>query len=1367
MTPHVAAQSESYPLSPSISSLPAGSYGAAITATVSNSPQSLTFAVCFYTGYGSTTPIVPSSFTYAGGSSSIALSVPASSIQDVPPSAFTSGHFAASLYTVPASATACSGPAQASGTASTITLNYPTLTSISLASTPQYNPKLTSVVPSNLTLTGTNFLSQSGTTGTVPSAVIFNTSVPVPGTVRYISPTSLVSTIPITIPAGTGSANLQVCNTAVYSYCSGTRRLVLVPLPMDSGSVNISPTTASPLQLVTVSATFGSSTPSLAGAPGGMVDFHYASTELGSSQLTLDTTGSFVVAPVTSLQTATPLVAPIFADFNQDGLADLLMVQSGSSTLHLLFGTTPSGSFATDVPISVQTEGPAVTILSAAVADLNHDGFPDIALLCQVAGTSGSYSTIYTLLNDGSGSFLAPVNGFATVYGSRIVAGDFNKDGKQDLVVAGALDADGTVGLQVLLGDGTGKFTAGPATAGLNTAPSASFGGYQIAVGDFDNDGFPDIAVLNGANAAGGQLSNSINVFQNDGKGDFTRTVNVPTDGTNTTSFQIAPLGPGQLPTLILSSTTSSAPGLYVALNQSTANIAFTAALQFTAVPTLKQAVIGDFNGDGLVDAAIDDGSTVHVLSGNSQGLFTLQYPNLSIPSVAGTTLLAAPDVNVDSYADLVLLSNNGTVNSDYTSYSVGAVITSGTASTSLSPAYFPAGVHDIQARTPGTFTIECSSVLNSVTIIPTTPIVSLNSSVASPVNYGTSGIMLIATIPDPTATGTMTFYNNGKPLGTAKIIDGTSAVATLTPSTLAAGTYSFTVTYNGDANHNSSTSAALPFQVNPIPATITWKPNPATIVYGTALSASQLDAAASGIANAAVAGSFSYSPALGAVLPVGQDSVTATFTPTDTNYTGSSASQIITVTQATPVITWLPNPSTIVYGTGLSAAQFDATANTPGTFTYAPAVGTVLTAGTQTLSLTFTPTDTTDFKSAAATTNITVTQAQPVLTWPTPAMAVLGSSLSSAQLDATATGVTGAALPGTFVYTPPAGTVISSATEKLSVVFTPSDTIDYTSASASVTLNATSVTLTGLSSSSAQLGAAAQTITLTGTGFVSTAVAQMNGTAIPTTFVNSTTLTAIIPASDFLTVQVLQISVTETNPTQTTNALPFSVIAPTAAVVFSGPPNIAPGTQTTLDFQLTAPYPVDLTATFTITFAPASGLPDDPNVQFSTGGRTLAVVIPAGSTTLSPIMIQSGTVAGTITVTISLEAGGANVTPSSIQPLTIQALLSFPGITSVSYSTSGSTLTVVVRAFSNTREVISAKFHFTPVSGGSIATQDVTVQVGSLYAAWYTSSESAQYGSECAYTQTFNLSSDASVVGQVGVVLTNTQGSSPEATTP
>ena len=108
----------------------------------------------------------------------------------------------------------------------------------------------------------------------------------------------------------------------------------------------------------------------------------------------------------------------------------------------------------------------------------------------------------------------------------------------------------------------------------------------------------------------------------------------------------------------------------------------------------------------------------------------------------------------------------------------------------------------------------------------------------------------------------------------------------------------------------------------------------------------------------------------------MGTQTLSVTFTPTDTtDYTSATASVSITVTQATPLITWAP-PTAIAYGTHFSATQLDATSSVPGTFTYSPALGTELGVGTQTLSVTFTPTDTTDYTSATKSVSISVSKA-------------------------------------------------------------------------------------------------------------------------------------------------------------------------------------------------------------------------------------------------------------------------------------------------------------------------------------------------------------------------------------------------------
>ena len=118
------------------------------------------------------------------------------------------------------------------------------------------------------------------------------------------------------------------------------------------------------------------------------------------------------------------------------------------------------------------------------------------------------------------------------------------------------------------------------------------------------------------------------------------------------------------------------------------------------------------------------------------------------------------------------------------------------------------------------------------------------------------------------------------------------------------------------------------------------------------------------------------------------------------------------------------------------------------GTFAYTPPSGTVLNAGTQTLSVTFTPTDAVNYSPITKTVQIVVSQATPVIAWSNPASIVYGTALSTTQLNATAS------VPGVLVYTPAAGNIPAAGTDTLSVTFTPTDTTDYETATAHVAIN-------------------------------------------------------------------------------------------------------------------------------------------------------------------------------------------------------------------------------------------------------------------------------------------------------------------------
>jgi hypothetical protein len=193
------------------------------------------------------------------------------------------------------------------------------------------------------------------------------------------------------------------------------------------------------------------------------------------------------------------------------------------------------------------------------------------------------------------------------------------------------------------------------------------------------------------------------------------------------------------------------------------------------------------------------------------------------------------------------------------------------------------------------------------------------------------------------------------------------------------------------------------------------------------------------------------------ATIAIGAASVTATANGTSGAYNvtasavGAASVDFSLTNVATPVITWA-NPANIVYGTPLSGTQLNATANTPGVFTYTPASGAVLTVGVHTLHVDFVPTDTVNYSNASKDVSITVTNTVPVITWGNPANIVYGTALSATQLNATAD------VPGTFTYTPASGAVLNAGMHTLHVDFVPTDAANYTNASKDVSITVTQV---------------------------------------------------------------------------------------------------------------------------------------------------------------------------------------------------------------------------------------------------------------------------------------------------------------------
>ena len=362
--------------------------------------------------------------------------------------------------------------------------------------------------------------------------------------------------------------------------------------------------------------------------------------------------------------------------------------------------------------------------------------------------------------------------------------------------------------------------------------------------------------------------------------------------------------------------------------------------------------------------------------------------------------------------------------------------------------------------------------------------------------------------------------------------------------------------------------------KVAPVKPVITW-PAPVPIAYGTALGAAELNARAS------VPGKFTYSPGVGEMLPAGTHTITAVFTPADaTANTTAQASMSLIVTKATPVISW-STPAPIAYGVALSSAQLNATASVPGKFVYTPAEGEVLTAGVQTLTASFTPTDSNDYAKAQAEVSLTVAKVKPIITWQAPGTIVHGTALGATQLNATAS------VPGTFAYTPAAGTVLPAGTHTLSATFNPTNARDYSSAQSEVALNVTRATpvITWPAPAAIVYGTAL-------------GAAQLSATAaIPGKFVYIPAAGAVLAAGTH-TPSVTFTPADTSNYTVAQAAVPLTVAKATPSVTWESPAAIPYGTALSAT-QLNATASVPGRFTYT----PAAG------EVLSAGKHTLSVI--------------------------------------------------------------------------------------------------------------------------------------------------------------
>jgi hypothetical protein len=303
-----------------------------------------------------------------------------------------------------------------------------------------------------------------------------------------------------------------------------------------------------------------------------------------------------------------------------------------------------------------------------------------------------------------------------------------------------------------------------------------------------------------------------------------------------------------------------------------------------------------------------------------------------------------------------------------------------------------------------------------------------------------------------------------GQPLSASMLSGGVASVggsfAFALPLTVpGAGTQSESVTFTPTSSNYSPVSSTVSVQVNKATPTVTW-PTASAINFGQMLSASTLSggSAVSPITSATVSGGFAFtSPTLEP--PVGTAPQPVMFTPGDTtDYNAVTSTVSVTVNTASSMVTTWPTASAITYGQPLSASMLSGgVASVGGSFAFALPL-TVPGAGTQSESVTFTPTSS-NYSPVSSTVSVQVNKATPTVTWPTASAINSGQMLSASTLSggSAVSPITAAVVGGSFAFTnptlePPAGT------NPQPVMFTPGDTTDYNAVTSTV-----SVTVNGL----------------------------------------------------------------------------------------------------------------------------------------------------------------------------------------------------------------------------------------------------------------------------------------------------------------
>jgi hypothetical protein len=414
--------------------------------------------------------------------------------------------------------------------------------------------------------------------------------------------------------------------------------------------------------------------------------------------------------------------------------------------------------------------------------------------------------------------------------------------------------------------------------------------------------------------------------------------------------------------------------------------------------------------------------------------------------------------------------SGSGLANSSQSNFTLSTNVPAGTETASASiplVTIFDVAGNSTTQGPFGPFEVDKKApVITGPTISPSSPTYGQTVTANYSCTDGGSGVVLCG----PSGSATIPATANTGPLSS--------------PADNSVGTH--TVTINSqDAVGNQSAPGSVTYTVGQATPTVSFTGAPATAAFGSTFTVTATTNAST-TAVITAAGACSIAGSLVTMTSgTGICALTATWAA-DSNYVAATATQSTSATKIAPTVRFTGAPSSAVFGSsfGVSAhtnASTTAVIAAAGACSVAGSLVT-MTSGTGICSLAATWAPDSNYLGATASQATNATLAASILKWPTPAPIPYGTPLCSTQLDATAN------VPGKFVYSPKAGTVLPPGNQTLSVTFTPTASMNYAPATAQVTILVTQAAIS-ISPSSINFGTvtsgktATQTVTVSNVG--------------------------------------------------------------------------------------------------------------------------------------------------------------------------------------------------------------------------------------------------------------------------------------------